>query len=141
VLLLEGGTLKKARIFSQESIMKIEVLEREEGAQALNLKEYSHFSEWPMTQRGRWGLLPQKESLGGFPPDKSGEPLWSPTKSLWKPATNWTSPVTPPDKSSEGLWNPVERFWNSVSNRTSLTNRTNPVPPPDKSSGALWSLV
>jgi hypothetical protein len=57
VLLLEGGTLKKARIFSQESIMKIEVLEREEGAQALNLKEYSHFSEWPMTQRGRWGLF------------------------------------------------------------------------------------
>jgi hypothetical protein len=64
-------------------------------------------------------------------------------KSLWKPATNWTSPVTPPDKSSEGLWNPVERFWNSVSNRTSLTDRTNPVPPPDKSSGlsGVWSKV
>jgi hypothetical protein len=43
VLLLEGGIVKEARIFSQESRMKIEVLEREEGAQTLDLKEYSCF--------------------------------------------------------------------------------------------------
>jgi hypothetical protein len=43
VLLLEGGTLKEAWFFSQESRMKIEDLEREEGAQALDLKVYSHF--------------------------------------------------------------------------------------------------
>jgi hypothetical protein len=45
VLLLEGGTLKEAQIFSQESRMKIEVLEREEGAQVLDLKECSHLSD------------------------------------------------------------------------------------------------
>jgi hypothetical protein len=38
VLLLEGDTLKEAQIFSQESRMKIEVLEREERAQALDFK-------------------------------------------------------------------------------------------------------
>jgi hypothetical protein len=38
VLLLEGGAFKEARILSQESTMRIEVLEREEGAQALDLK-------------------------------------------------------------------------------------------------------
>jgi hypothetical protein len=41
VLLFEGDTLKEAQIFSQESRMRIEVLEREEGARALDLKECS----------------------------------------------------------------------------------------------------
>jgi hypothetical protein len=50
VLLIEGGTVKEARIFSQKSRMRIEVLEREEGAQALDLKECSWFSEWPKAQ-------------------------------------------------------------------------------------------
>jgi hypothetical protein len=56
VLLLEGGTLKEAQIFSQESRTKIEDLEREEGAQALDLKQYSHFSKWPTAQGGSWGV-------------------------------------------------------------------------------------
>jgi hypothetical protein len=56
VLLLEGGTLKEGWIFSQESRMKFEVLERE-GAQALDLNECSHFSEWPTTQGGSWGSI------------------------------------------------------------------------------------
>jgi hypothetical protein len=43
VLLLEGGSLKEARIFSQESRMKIEVLDREEGGQALDLKGVLRF--------------------------------------------------------------------------------------------------
>jgi hypothetical protein len=69
VLLLEEGTLKEARIYSQESRMKVENLEREEGAQALNLKEYSHFSEWSTAQGGRWGLFigPHlKRAIGGI---------------------------------------------------------------------------
>jgi hypothetical protein len=36
---------------------------------------------------------PQKELLGGFPPDKSSGPLWSLAKSLWKPVLDRTSPV------------------------------------------------
>jgi hypothetical protein len=59
VLLLEGGTLKEARIFSQESRMRNEVLEREreEGDQAFGYQSLFLFSEWPMTQGGRWGLF------------------------------------------------------------------------------------
>jgi hypothetical protein len=44
VLLLEGGTLKEARIFSQESRMRIEALERErKELKLLDLKECSCF--------------------------------------------------------------------------------------------------
>jgi hypothetical protein len=46
--------------------MKVEVLEREEGDQAMDLKEYYHFSEWPRAQGGIWGLFIapiSKESL------------------------------------------------------------------------------
>jgi hypothetical protein len=79
VLLLERVTLKEARIYSQESRMKVEDLEREEGAQALNLKEYSHFSEWSTAQGGRWGSIykppPQKSRWRNLSSDKSGGPL------------------------------------------------------------------
>jgi hypothetical protein len=57
VLLLEGGTLKGAQIFSQEQEFKIEALGREERAQALDLKEAFHFSEWLTAQGGRWGSI------------------------------------------------------------------------------------
>jgi hypothetical protein len=81
VLLLEGGTLKGAQIFSQEQEFKIEALGREERAQALDLKEAFHFSEWLTAQGGRWGSIYsphlKNEPLGGFPPDKFSEPLWS----------------------------------------------------------------
>jgi hypothetical protein len=73
VLLLEGSTLKEARIFSRESRMNVEVLEREEGAQALDLKECSHFFEWPTTQGVGGGLFiaptskePLEESFTGY---------------------------------------------------------------------------
>jgi hypothetical protein len=66
--------------------MKIEVLERAEGAQALDLKECSHFSKWPTTQGGRWGSIysphlkkSRYEVVHRTSPerllDKSGEPL------------------------------------------------------------------
>jgi hypothetical protein len=73
VLLLEGSTLKEARIFSRESRMKVEVLEREEGAQALDLKECSYFFEWPTAQGVGGGLFiaptskePLEESFTGY---------------------------------------------------------------------------
>jgi hypothetical protein len=37
--------------------MKTEDLEREEGAQALDIKVYSCFREWPTTQGGSWGSI------------------------------------------------------------------------------------
>jgi hypothetical protein len=57
VLLLEGGTLKEAQIFSQESRIRIEALERKEGAQALGSQRVFLFSEWPTTQGGMWGSI------------------------------------------------------------------------------------
>jgi hypothetical protein len=81
VLLFEAGTLKEARIFSQELRMKIEVLERGKGAQALDLKGVLYFLSGQRPKEVGEGLfiaLTQKELLGGFPLDKSGEHLWSP---------------------------------------------------------------
>jgi hypothetical protein len=49
--------------------MKIEVIKREEGVEALDLKGYSHFSEWPTTQGGRWGSIYSphlKRAVGGI---------------------------------------------------------------------------
>jgi hypothetical protein len=67
VLLLEGGTLKEAQIFSQESRIRIEALERKEGAQALGSQRVFLFSEWPTTQGGMWGSIysPHLKRVGG----------------------------------------------------------------------------
>jgi hypothetical protein len=35
----------------------LDLRERGRGAQALDLRECLAFSEWPMTQEGRWGLF------------------------------------------------------------------------------------
>jgi hypothetical protein len=76
VLLLEGGAFKEARILSQESTMRIEVLEREEGAQALDLKVCSWFSKWPMGQRGRWGLFTAPTSKESLEESFTGQVQW-----------------------------------------------------------------
>jgi hypothetical protein len=107
VLLLEGGTLKEARIFFQESRMRIEALEREreEGAQAFGSQREFLFSKWLTTKGVGGGLFiaptskePLQESFigqvrwtslevgrkfleAGFRPDKFGEGLWKPVDS------------------------------------------------------------
>jgi hypothetical protein len=87
------------------------------------------FSQWPTTQGGRWGSIysppPQKESLGGFPSDKSGEATkqvqWTSLESGVRPleAGHWSDKSGPLDKSDDGLWNLVEWLWNPVTDRTS----------------------
>jgi hypothetical protein len=83
VLLLEGGTLKEARIFSQESRLRIDVLEREEGAQALDLKVDFCFSEWPTAEGACWGLFIAPTSQELLEESFTGQVRWG----------HWTGPV------------------------------------------------
>ena len=91
--------------------MKIEVIEREEGVQALDLKEYSRFFEWPMAQGGSGGLFIVPTSKEPLEESFTGQVRWTSleaSRNFLDASPNETNPV----KASGSQWE-VSRNWST----------------------------
>jgi hypothetical protein len=91
VLLLESlSHSREIKSSLKNKNQDLDLRERGERAQALDLKKAFWFSQWPTTIGSRWGSI--------YNPHLK--------KSRWE-AFHWSSPVRPPNKSGGPLWKPV----------------------------------